>query len=466
MARSEDQITRDMTDSIEASDNTLDTVQGPIPDVMIRPQAGQLAIASTEAEELRQLFTLEFQEAATDDEVRTALANYGSSPGEGRRSRHTQFFLRFTTPTEDIEIPAGTLVSNNDSSLVYRVVNSGTILASSASAFFNPARNAFEIGLLVEAVGVGPEFDLPRFRIDTLVTDVFGIDATENRTRSRGGAELETKDAQAERLKTALLGRNFGAPGGIEDRIKNALPETVTDVAIIQPFEKEFRRIVEGPALDVYSIGSIVETARQTFTAVGGQTQVVLDRKPVTSITTVTIDGVVDLIDSTLVKDTSEEFGSSLLAQDILVFDSPLTAGSVVVIDYEFNAVLEEIRDEVFNGGEDFLFGSDFLLRIPFVINPRISGPVKALPSFSPDEVQTNVLAFLETEFNFTTFQTLVLPETIRQRVVSEVSGVQSFTLTEFRRAVGALADIEPLTFARNEISQFDTSFINVEVTR
>ena len=142
MARSEEDIIKELEDSVTSTDKTLDVTQGPIPDIFIRPQAGQLAIASEEAESLRQLFTLDFEVAATDDEVRNALSNYGSTPGEGVKSRHVQHFLKFTRPQEDIQIPAGTLVSNAGGNLLYRVVTAGTIVAASADAFFNASRSS------------------------------------------------------------------------------------------------------------------------------------------------------------------------------------------------------------------------------------------------------------------------------------------------------------------------------------
>ena len=121
MARSEEDIIKELEDSVTSTDKTLDVTQGPLPDIFIRPQAGQLAIASEEAESLRQLFTLDFEVAATDEEVRNALSNYGSTPGEGVKARHVQHFLKFTRPVEDIQIPAGTLVSNAGGNLIYRV---------------------------------------------------------------------------------------------------------------------------------------------------------------------------------------------------------------------------------------------------------------------------------------------------------------------------------------------------------
>lgn len=464
MARSEEDIIKELEDSIISTDKTLDVAQGPIPDIFIRPQAGQLAIASDEAESLRQLFTLDFEVSATDEEIRNALSNYGSTPGEGVKARHVQTFLKFTRPSEDISIPAGTLVSNSTGDLIYRVVTAGTMLEASADTFFNATRNSFEISLLVEAIGVGEDFNLPINRVNTVVTPVNGIDSTENRQASTGGASKETKDEQATRLKTALLGRNVGSPGGVTSLITDALPETITDVAVIQPFEPEFTRLVIGPALDLYNIGEISESYTQSFTALGGETQIVLEKVPALAITSLTVNNLSGVVGFTLVSDTTVETGGSLTATDIVVLDTTLIAGDFVVIIYTYNKALEDVQTVVFAESQEFLFNTDILVRAPFVVNPRIVGEIQALASFSTTEVEEDVTAFLTTEFTFTEFIETVYPEVIRQRVITEVSGVQNFRLTEFRRATGSLSDIEPMVFARNEVSVYNPDVVDVTV--
>jgi hypothetical protein len=454
-----------MIESIVVSDKTLDTSQGPIPDVMIRPQAGQLAKASAEAESLRTLFTLQFSTSATDEEVQNALANYGSTPGVGTKSRHIQYFMRFTRPSEDINIPTGTLVSNSDGSLVYSVVNSGTIVVTSADAFYNASRSAYEIGLLVEAVGTGKSYELPKGRVNTILTTIAGIDSTENRAKSSGGLDKESKDNQATRLKKSLRGINKGAPSGIMTSILDAFSESVYDVAVIQPFEKEFQRMIEGPALDVYLIGSILEPYTETTIAITGQTIVPLSKVPVVNVTSVIINGI-SVTDYTLVADTSFETGLSLDSFDVVVLGIPLITGDIVTISYEYNRLLSDVNTTVFNDGEEYLFNTDIKTRSAFPVNPIIKGTVQAFASFTTTEVEENVNTFLTTEFNFTSYTEIVFPEVIRQRMINEVSGVQNFNITEFRRSKGSLSSIEPLVFARNEISEYDPSIVFIKVTK
>lgn len=463
MAKTAEDIKLELKESIQQTDKTLDVEQGPIPDIFINPESGQLANASEDAESLRQLFTLNFDASATDEEIRKALANYGSSPGEGTKASHIQHFMRFTRPSVDITIPAGTLVANVDGDLVYRVMTSGNILSGSASSYYNASRRTYEIGLLVEAVGIGEKYNLPENRIIVLTTPVSGIDSTENRSKSIGGKEKETKESQTERLKNSLQGINLGAPGGLQDAIKNSLPELVLDVAVIQPFEKEFQRLTIGPALDIYCISDNIQSFTQTYTASGGETQIPLTKVPVFQILTLTVNNVSG-ISYTLVIDTSVETGYSLEANDYVILATALGLGDIVVIQYEYNKSLEDIYSVVFSEGTSYLFNTDILIRLPFKIPPVIGGEIQALASYPTTEVEQNVLTYLTNYFTFTEFTEVIYPEVLRQKVVTEVSGVQNFRLTEFRRSSGSLSTIEPLVFARNEISIFDTNYYKVTV--
>jgi hypothetical protein len=462
MAKSADDIKKELEDSITQTDSTLDVVQGPIPDIYIKPQSGQLANASADAESLRQLFTLQFEATATDDEIKNALANYGSTPGAGVKAQHVQHFMRFTKPLTDISIPAGTLAANTGGDLIYRVVNGGIILAASAPLYYNSSRKSYEIGLLVEAVGIGEKYNLPANRVITLLTPVSGIDSTENRSASKGGMEQEPRTSQSDRLKNSLLGINLGAPGGLQDDIKNTMPELVTDVAIIQPFEKEFYRSTTGPALDIYVIGSLYESYIQVYTASGGETQIPLTKKPAFSITAVTVNNV--SVSFSLVNDTSLETGYSLDAYDVVALSIALAINDSVKIEYTYNQVLEKVNSVVYADGSDYLFNTDILIRSPFTVAPVLGGEVQALPSYSVTEVEQNLLTYITNYFTFTKFTEIVYPEVIRENVLTQVTGVQTFRLREFRRSKGSLSTIEPMTFARNEISEFDINYYKITV--
>jgi len=462
MAKTADDIKKDLKDSIQQTDRTLDVEQGPIPDIFINPQSGQLANASEDAESLRQLFTLQFDSSITDTEVQNALANYGDSPGGGKPSSHIQYFMRFTKPLTDITIPAGTIVSNAGGDLMYRVLTSGTILAASAPSYYNATRKTYEIGLLVNSIGVGTQYNLPENRINALTTPVTGIDSTENRTKSRGGLGSESRESQIDRLKSELLGVNQGAPGGISSSITNALPEIVTDVVVVQPYEKEFRRNTVKPALDIYCIGNNIQSFEQVYTALGGETQIPLEKVPATSITSLTVNNTSGMT-YTLVIDTSPETGYSVASTDYIVLDTSLVTGDVVTIQYNYNQVLNDVHDVVF-GGDEYYFNTDMLVRSPFPIYPVLGGTVQTLASYSSTEVEANLRSYLANLFTFTKYTEIVYPDVVRQQVLSNISGIQKFTLTEFRRSTGSLSTIEPMIFSKSEVSVFNANYYKIQV--
>lgn len=465
MATTETQFEEALITSINATDSTYDTTQGPIPDLMIRPQAGQLASVSQQAQDLRTLFTLQFPSVATSTEIQQALSNFGSAPGTGKAAVFLQYFMRFSTPTYDVPIPTGALVSNQDGSLTYRVISGVTMTVANASTFFNPSRNAYEVAVLVEATGTGTVYNLPAYRINAIITSIPGIDSVENRDVAQTlGEDAETSSNQSTRLINALKGINLGSPNGLINKITNSLASEISDVNIIQPYAEEFTRITSGPALDVYVIGTNLATQTDTFTAISNQTVLVLSKVPAVSVTSLTINGVSGLVGYTLVTDSSVETGLSLQSHDIIVLDTPLVAGDVVVVQYVYNQALADVNSVVFSAGQSYLFNTDMLIRSPFPVYPVISGTVRILPSYSIPDQQNAIANFNTTELNSTFFRSSLLYEQYRQSLLSSVPGIQSLTITEFHRKLGSLATVENIYLAGNEVLVEDTTLINLKV--
>lgn len=463
MARTADEIAEDLAKSIEQTDPSWDTDQGPIPDLFIRPIAGQINLAETAAEELRLLFSLQFPDVATDEEIRNALRNYGSEPGVGKKATHIQYFARFTRPTADILIPVGTLVSNKSGDLIYRTINAVTMLADSADLYYNASNGLYEISVRVEALGFGVEYNLPAFRVDTLLTTIVGIERTENRSKSQGGSAKESTDNQSERLQKSLLGINLNSPGGIKTRIQNVFSSRVYDVQVVKSSDKEFFRIIDKPSLDVYILGTEPETYRETKDASAGQTDIILAKSPVLDVTSVLVNGV--SVDFEFIPDESRETQKSLNSVDIVKV-SPLLGTDQVEITYNYNKLLEDVEADSLNNGEDFLFEVDYLVRSPLEVAPVLVAEIKTLPSYDFETVQLNILSKLESIFTFIKFQEIITPRTVQELIEGSVSGVREFRWITFRRNTGSLADIEPIVLDKNEISIYDSTLVNIKAVR
>ncbi len=465
MARSAEQIERDYALSIENSDPSWDTSAGPIKEIFTVPLSGITARTEEEAENLRKLFSLNFDETITEEEITQALNNYGSRPGEGTRSTNQQYFLRFTRPREDITIPVGTLVANSTGTLVYRTTQAITMLSSQADLYFNPTRKAYEVSVLVEADGVGPEYSLPAYRIQTLLTPVNGIDATENRQKSTLGLPTESTLQQAERLKTILLGLNLNTQGGIPKRILDSLPTQVELVQVVTPADPEFKRVQVKPSIDVYILGEIAQTVTETITATAGQTQIVPLKQPLIVVTSVILNGTTSL-SYTLIEDTSNETGKSVDATDIIQLDVPLSINDVVEYTYVYNIVLENVKNLVFNDAAESLFQTNYLIREFNRPAPLITVELKVLASYSFEEVSAAVRTQIQTILDEVILRDRLSPSELRDNITGAISGIQSLRITRFRRDTGSVSNIETVVLGLNEITEYVEANVEIKAVR
>lgn len=465
MARSPEQIEKDLAESINSSDPSWDTVQGPVRELFTLPMSGVIADTEQTAEDLRLLFSLNFEKTASEDEIRNALSNYGSTPGIGTRSSHVQHFIRYTRPRENITIPLGTLVSNATGTLVYRTTQEVVMLQAQADSYYNATRRVYEIPATVEAQGVGPEYELPAFRINTLLSQVNGIDTTENRAKSSKGLPSETTAQQTERLKEILLGLNINTQGGIRKRILDVFPSQVSMVQVVTPTDPEFQRTQFRPSIDVYVRGETSNIATETIVAIAGQTEIFPNRQPLIAINSVTINGIA-AVDYTLVKDESRETRGSLSAMDLILLSIPLNTGDQVEISYTYNKLLGDVQQLVFNDSSESIFKTDYLVRSYLTVKPFISLELKVLSSYSFSEVSTNVRNRIAEILDAVVYRQRLTPVEMRDDILNNVSGIQSLKIARFRRDTGSLANIEVIVLRSNEVTEYMESHIDIKAIR
>lgn len=463
-ARTSEEILRDLQSSIEQSDPSWDTAQGPIRDVFIAPVSGIVSKTEQDAEDLRRLFSLDFQDVITEDEIRKALSNFGSVPGEGTRSTHTQYFMRSTRPREDVTVSAGSLVSNSTGNLVYRTISTVIMEASQADSYFNPSRRVYEVAVKVEAVGVGPEYALPAKRVQTILTPINGIDGTENRQKSSQGLPTESTVEQAARLKSVFLGLNLNSRGGLPKKITDTLPNQVQLVQMIVPGDAEFTRIQIKPSVDMYVLGSMVDTVTDTIAAVAGQTEFILENQPVITVASAKVNGVP--VEYSLVKDDSSETKESIRSVDTVVLNISSLASDVVEIVYTYNKALNSVNELVLNSGSESLFRTDCLVRDFKRVKPQIGIELKVLSSYTFDEVATLIRSWIQDYLETPILREKVTPTDIRDSIKSEINGIQTLRITKFRRDTGSLSNIEVIVLAKNEVTNYEESFVEIRAVK
>lgn len=457
MARSVDEIQASMQSAVETADPTIESRSGPVYNIMLQPVSNEISRIETEQDRIGALYSLQFQEVATTEETDALATNFGIQRAPGAKSTVVVFFFRFTRPQDPALVRRGSLVSNADGTLQYIVQADAVIDPSNADSFFNASRRTYEVAVNVEAVSPGETFNVPSFRINTLVTPNTDFDGVENRGAAAGGSEQETQTAEVTRIRQRFAGLNTGSVDGIKFVASNSFPELVKDVAIVQPSNTLFLRAPTTPALDVYIAGTNEETVRQSFVALGGETIIAIASPPATVGTLVlTVNGNVDA-NAVIVPDEGVNAGT-VRAQDTILLSSPMNPGDLAVFSYSFNRLVFDVQQEYEPStvGDSLLFGTDILVYAAKVANITVVMSIRVASSFdvprTTDQVQNVVQEFV----NQNVFGVTLFPEQLREQILTTVQGVTSLDLQEFRRTDKSLRDVEIIEMDDNEISSID----------
>ena len=359
----------------------------------------------------------------------------------------------------------GSLISNLDGTLQFVVQEDAVIDPESAEAFFNASRRTYEVSVNAEAVSPGERFNIPAFRINSLVTPNTDFDGVENRAPVTGGSEEETQAEEVSRIRERFAGLNTGSVDGIKFTASNSFPEFVKDVSVIQPSSTLFVRSPTVPAIDLYIAGSNLEQVRQNFVALGGETEIEIASPPaIVSSLVVAINGAVNT-DSSIVKDSGPLAGS-VRATDIVLLANPLAAGDVVTFAYSFNRLILDVQEEYepTNIGDSLLFGTDILVYEGKDVPITVQMSIRVASSFdvprTTDQVQNVVIDFVEKAI----FGNTLFPEILRETILTTVQGVTSLDLSQFRRTDKSLRDVEIIELADNELSLIDDESFNLSV--
>lgn len=463
-SRSEDEILLAFKESAKLSDETLDVDKGPLYSLLGRPLSKVLAPVELEVSRLEQIYSSEFAKIATTEEAQAFLTNWGEVAGEGTPSSVRMFFMTFNRPRIDqiIDIPIGSLVGNYDQTLQYVTVEANQIRGDLADTYFNAQRRTYEVGLQCVAVAVGSEYELPAGRIVQKVSPLVGIDAVENREKCTPGASAETLVQQIERVQRKFSGLAVNTGNGSYTRIKRYSPTAILDVKTILPTNRRlFRRLVYGPAKDYYILGTLPKTVIQTYTATGGESEILITNLPAMAVNSVSINSV-PITNFTLRKDTSSQTGFSAKAKDYVVLGFPLLANDAIAMSITYNSLIQDIQQNVLT--EEQLFNTDELARefIEIPITIEITG--RALASYDPTAVETGIKNQLESLISQNKWVEYFYPNVFMEELKRNVSGLTNLQLIKFQRSSHATGAVEIVSLQQNEIAIYDSNFVTVQV--
>ena len=279
MARSSTEISASIIATLRGLNKSLDLEVGPTYDYLIRPIPQELARTEQAVQNLEIFYSDQFATVATAEQIAQFATNFGLAADIGSFASTTVYYYRSSAPQPGniLTIPVGALVGTQDLSYIFRVTQEATMYGNYAATYYNPSANRYEIQVRVTAVGPGTVYNLPAGRLNKRLTNVVGFDGVVQRDAAYGGSDPEDSSQLAARMQAQFQALDRNSAGGLQMMAQNFNPTLVLATALIRPSDRrEFRRLTDGPALDICIKGIFNEIYREEFLAVGGETTVPL----------------------------------------------------------------------------------------------------------------------------------------------------------------------------------------------
>jgi len=464
MARTPDEVVSDFEDEYRIIDPSVDVQKGPVYDFVLRPNSRFVAELEESQDRTDRLSSGDFASAATSEELIRMAGSVGTGPLSGNAATTTQVFGTYSRPKagQIIPIPQGTLVSSSDGQLIFQTTGPAQIDGNFSDVYFNPSRRTYEVEVPIQAVAAGSVYNLPPFRIRSLVTPISGIDYTENRKQIDDGRAAGTVEDLVDRAQAAFQGRELGTIGGLERAVKEAFEGVITDTSVVTSADQVlFRRIVSGPALDIYYVGSRSVDVSTTFTADGGELTLTIPQKPVLSVEQLLVNG--SAVTWELVVDTDPATRGSLNDQSYILLQTALTTGDAVFIRYKYDSLTEAINTSF--AGDQSLFAVNTLPRRPVVQAPKLQIEARAMSNFNPFTLRSNIESVTVDFFVDAGLGASFLPTSFLDYLEKEVVGLAGRpTLSIFQLPARSFLDIEPISLNENEVIEIDFDIIDLDV--
>ena len=394
----------EILNSIKSTLNTLspqlriDSAKGPFFYLAGQAVAQPVSDASAAVERVALLSTLQFPSVATDQEALALARAFGLSLGSGGFARGIAYAFTTRPPsgTDSFNVAEGDTFSTASSGgQVFEALESRSLTAANAAAFYNPATRRYELPVLVQAVSGGTGANIAARTLTTVTGGAGAFTGVTNLVAFTGGTEAQSIDALYERVQQRLLGLDNFSRGGLLARVQNVDIDRILAASLTYSTEYPylFFRLPDSQALDVWVYNTIQDTlTTDTFVATTGQTQFILTKKPAIYLVSCQVNGVP--VTCTLVYDDSLAYGRSTKESSYVSLVVPAASGDIVDITYGYDSVLDNIQAELdgyLQADTGALFATDVLVR--YVQNTPVTVTVTGtvLGTFDPTTVEGEV---------------------------------------------------------------------------
>lgn len=458
-----DQFATQLNTAIQERNRGHDTEVGPIPDIVVQPEAQVLERQNDRIREVSQLILLDTQGDFDDADVEAFVYNEFLTRNRGGRSSTTVVFSRATAPQIDITVQknfpiATTPDESTGETVVFVTTEAKTLPVATAASFYNLETERYELEVAVQATITGRTGEVGPGKINRPLRPLSGFDSVENRNRSSVVTGRETNDALLERYKIAIIGSQLGTRNGLRLFIKSQFQDAGDVLVVFAGDPLITRESVDSGAIDVFITGSQNVTRQDEREFIGIGQLIPLDYQPVKSI--VNVPGFVLDTDYEFVKDASG-VSNSVRAQDGIRFlstGSTPSIGDSINVEYQQDILISNIQSALENADAD-VGGQDPLIRSGDQVDTTLSAQLVVLPGFSFSTIQSTVLTAIVDFIN-----SLGLGEDVEksdiQAVVRGISGVDNFIFSVLDR-VGGTANAD-IGIDKNEFARIETGNITL----
>ena len=466
MARSAVEIANSITTTLRGINPSIDLEVGPTYDYLIRPLPREMAQTEQAVSDLQVFYSDKFATVATPEQIAQFATHFGLAPDIGGFAATSVYLYRTSAPpvSSIFTVPVGTLVGTQDLSYIFRVTSEATMYGNFAATYYNPSSNRYEIQVLVQAVGPGTVYNLPSGRLTKLMTNVPGFDGITQRAAAYGGTEPENASQLASRMQAQFLAMDRNSAGGLQRLAQNFNPTQVLATALIRPSDRlEFRRLTDGPAIDLCIKGVVNQIYREDYLAVGGETTIpIVVNRTATSAGQVSQNGTVLAANLWMfVADQSPSVRGSTRAGPVIELLAPLNANDIIAVTGIKNALLDQLQS-LYVQGDNSLFNTDILVRgfidLPIVVTMDIRVSSSPSNGGSVDGIQQVISSLLTNLIEPDTIPTLLIPKTIESLVQALLPDIKSVTLTQFRRQYSSIDRVENIVPLKNEIPRYNAT--------
>lgn len=329
--------------------------------------------------------------SASDTGLSKLASNYSITQKSAVASQGLETFFSNTPITNDINIPAGTLISTSAISAspgtFFITTQAATMYANLSSTYFNPVTNKYEILVPVQASNPGSSGNVSANTIIALVSPISGINGCYNPYDMQGGTDSESPDALRNRIITKNSGINLDNENGLLSLI---LSQTNVQNALVIGHGQTQRN--GWGAVDIYVQGENSRSYSDVFPIFSNS--LILTKQPVmlNGIIAVTSSNSGSISSSlySLTKDTGS-YGGSTEGLDKLILSGSVNASyGSIYISYNYNGLIEDLQN-LFNMSSYSLLNSDILVRQAIQILIDVTVEIRVISGFDPVVVTADV---------------------------------------------------------------------------